>query len=66
MYEGAEGGSALRKARDFVVCWWVLLRAKLTGKRQEQLQVSNCLQLRKGTRFRLSGGQMQLLEDDES
>jgi hypothetical protein len=28
--------------------------------------VDNCLQLKKGVRFRLSGGEVELLEQDES
>lgn len=52
------------RARDTVKCWWVLLRAKLVRNREIDSQVETCLQLKKGTRFRLSGGQVQLLDDD--
>jgi hypothetical protein len=60
----AELPSILRRARDTVVCWFVLLRAKLVWRRGPDPQVEHCLQLRKGMRFRLNGGQVELLEED--
>ena len=57
--------SRFQRARDTVVCWLVLLRAKLVGGHQNDARVEQCLQLKKGTRFRLNGGQVELVEEDE-
>ncbi len=54
-----------QSARDTVVCWLVLLRAKIVGGRRNTPQVEQCLQLKKGTRFRLNGGQVEFVEEDE-
>ncbi len=53
-----------RRVRDAVACWYVLLLDKLFRHGRRGPQATNCLQLKKGTRFRLSGGEVQLLEDE--
>ena len=61
----AENKSTLRqKVREAIACWYILLRDKYLRHGRGGSQVTNCLQLKKGTRFRLSGGEVQLLEDD--
>ena len=55
----------LKKACDFVVCWLVLLRAKLFARRGNDSRIEQCLELKKGTRFRLNGGRVELLEEQE-
>lgn len=54
----------LERTRDAVVCWWVLLKAKWTRQGRRSPEVSNCLQLKKGTRFRLTGGEIHVLEGE--
>jgi len=54
----------LQRVRGALDCWYVLLRDKLVRQSRGGSQVTNCLQLKKGTRFRLSGGEVELLEDD--
>ncbi len=54
-----------QRARGAVVCWLVLFRAKLVGGHRNDPQVEQCLQLKKGTRFRLNGGQVELVEENE-
>ncbi len=53
------------RIRDSVLCWWVFLREKLVCNHETDPRVELCLQLKKGTRFRLNGGRMQFIEGDE-
>jgi hypothetical protein len=52
-------------AYDTVACWWVLLRAKILHRSESDPQVQHCLQLQRGTRFQLSGGEIHFLDSDE-
>lgn len=58
--------SADRRAYETLVCWWVLLRARLIGKGQSDPEVEHCLQLQKGTRFQLSGGEIRFIDPENN
>lgn len=54
--------SFLRRTYDALACWWVLLRARIAPHNPDP-RLEHCLQVQKGTRFRLSGGQLDFLEE---
>lgn len=57
--------SIFQRLRDVAVCWLILLRAKLVGGENVNPRVEHCIQLKKGTRFHLNGGQVELYREEE-
>lgn len=60
-----ETNSLFERARTIVVCWWALLSAGLSRRTSDDAKVERCLQLKKGTKFRLSGGEMHLVVEKD-
>jgi hypothetical protein len=58
--------SVVRRAYDTVLCWWVLLRARLRRDGKPDPEVEHCLQLQKGTRFLLSGGEIRFVDPENN
>ena len=56
--------SVVRRAHDVLVCWWVLLRARLVRTGKSTPEVEHCLQLQKGTRFQLRGGEVHFVDSE--
>ncbi len=56
--------SVIRRPYDALVCWWVLLRARLLRTGQSDPEVEHCLQLQKGTRFQLRGGEVHFVDSE--
>ncbi len=63
-YEAVEL-SVFQRARDAVVCWLILIRAKLVGEENANSRLEHCIQLKKGTRIRLNEGQVELCREEE-
>ena len=64
--ERAEGAqrhpSVIQRAFDALVCWCVLLRARLLRTGQSDPEVEHCLQLQKGARFQIRGGEVHFVD----
>ena len=60
----ADSESPVKRARNAVRCWWIPLRERVARNHSVDSQVETCLELKKGIRFRLNGGRVQLLDDD--
>lgn len=64
--EPAEGAqrhpSVIRRTVDALVCWWVLLRARLLRTGRSDPEVELCLQLQKGARFQIRGGEVHFVD----
>ncbi len=56
--------SVIRRAYDALVCWWVLVRARLVRTEKSNPEVEHCLQLQKGTRFQLRGGEVHCIDSE--
>lgn len=56
--------SVIHRAYDALVCWWVLLRALLLQPEKSNPEVEHCLQLQKGTRFQLRGGEVYFVDSE--
>ncbi len=62
--EQAERPSVIRRAYDALVCWWVLLRARVLRTGQFDSEVEHCLQFQKGTRFQIRRGEVQFVDSE--
>ncbi len=56
--------SVIRRARDTLACWWVLLRAHVLGAGKTDPEIEHCLQLKKGTRFYIGGGEVHFADSE--
>ena len=56
--------SVIHRAYDALVCWWVLVRARLVRTEKSDPEVEHCLQLQKGTRFQLRGGEVHFVDSE--
>ena len=56
--------SVIHRAYDALVCWWVLVRARLARTEKSNPEVEHCLQLQKGTRFQLRGGEVHFVDSE--
>ena len=60
-----ETTSLFGRARAAAACWWVLLTARFLRRNSVDAKVERCLQLKKGTKLRLSGGEIHLVVEKE-
>jgi len=60
-----ETTSLFRRARAAAACWRVLLTARLLRRSSEDAHLERCLQFKKGTKFRLSGGEIHFLGEKD-
>jgi hypothetical protein len=57
--------SLCERVRAAAVCWWVVLTARFLRRSTDDGRIERCLQLDKGTKFRLSGGEMYLVGEKD-
>ena len=62
--QAEQNASVIHRAYDALVCWWVFLRALLLQPGKSNPEVEHCLQLQKGTRFQLRGGEVHFVDSE--